>query len=439
MPSIQAGAVADITAATIAATVAVWPVSAGTFGQISLVGVPASLLTLPVLPFALASASATAVIGLVSPVLATPFAWVAWMFLSCIIGVVEALSSISMATAETQVGGDWFIAGYCSLLVAASVLWQRCRRPDDERHVSPPASTLTRFSVPRWTLPSLAMAALLVWSAVLSAPDGLLHVVFLDVGQGDSTLVVTPSGRTVLIDGGTDGRQTCTLVDRYLPFWDRSIDVVVATHPHADHLGGLLSVVERYDVGLVLDSPVASTSLPSLEWERRLADSGATRAHAAAGQEFSLGDGISLTILNPAARVASGVADAEDNNGVALRLSYGDVSFLFSADIRAEREVTLVHRGATLQANVLKVPHHGSNTSSCAQFLTAVNPDVAIVSVGAENSYGHPHASVLEGLAASGAAVLTTKDCGTIELVTDGHELSVRTATRAAVGGPPAR
>lgn len=438
MPPIQAGAAADITAATIAATVAVWPVSAGTFGQISLVGVPASLLTLPVLPFALASASATAVIGLVSPVLATPFAWVAWLFLSCIIGVVETLSSISMAVAETQSGGDWFIAGYYTLMVAASVLWQRSRRPDDERHAPPAPSTLTRPVVPRWALPSLAMAAMLVWSAVLTAPDGRLHVIFLDVGQGDSTLVVTPTGRTVLIDGGADSQQTCTLVDRYLPFWDRSLDVVVATHPHADHLGGLLSVVERYDVGLVLDAPVASTSLPSVEWERRLAGSGVTRKHATAGQELSLGDGTSLTVLNPAAPVLAGVADAEDNNGVVLRLTYGDVSFLFAADIRAEREATLLHHGAALRANVLKVPHHGSDTSSCPQFLTAVNPDVAIVSVGAENRYGHPHASVLEGLSASGAAVLMTQDCGTIEFVTDGHQLSVRTGVRTPAAGATA-
>ncbi|MCK9356760.1 MAG: ComEC/Rec2 family competence protein [Dehalococcoidia bacterium] len=438
MPPIQAGAAADITAATIAATVAVWPASAGTFGQISLVGVPASLLTLPILPFALASASAAAVIALASPILVTPFAWVAWMFLSCIIGVVEALSSISVATTGTQAWADGFIAGYYAVLVAAAVLWQRSRRPDDERHAPPAPSPLTRPVVPRWALPSLAMAAVLVWSAVLSAPDGRLHVVFLDVGQGDATLVVTPTGRTVLIDGGADGQQTCTLVDRYLPFWDRSIDVVVATHPHVDHLGGLLSVVERYDVGLVLDSPVESASLPSAEWERRIADSNATREHATAGQELSLGDGTSLTILNPAASVAAGVPDADDNNGVVLRLSYGDVSFLFAADIRAEREVTLLHRGAALQANVLKVPHHGSNTSACPQFLTAVNPDVAIVSVGAENRYGHPHPSVLEALAASGAAVLTTQDCGTIELVTDGHGLSVRTGIRAPAADAPA-
>jgi competence protein ComEC len=277
----------------------------------------------------------------------------------------------------------------------------------------------------------------LVWSAFLEAPDGLLHVAFLDVGQGDSAMVVTPTGRTVLIDGGSDGQRTCLLVDQFLPYWDRSIDAVVMTHPHADHLGGLLAVADRYEVGLVLCPGIGSESLLYTEWERRAERFNAVLEIATAGQVLALGDGTTLTVLNPEAGAPTEGLDADDNGGVVLRLDYGDVSVLFAADIRAQREATLVHGGAALRANVLKVPHHGSDTSSSEQFITAVNPEVAVISVGSQNAYGHPHAAVIAALADSGATVLATSACGTVEFVTDGRELNVRTDRLAQVSTGP--
>ncbi len=428
------GAAADITAATLAATVAILPVSAGTFGLVSAVAVPASLLTLPVLPFALVSASAAAVVALASPVLAAPFAWVAWLFLSCIINAVELLASAPGAATAVQAPDRWAIAGYYVSLVALAIVWQHSKRRDDEPGTPPASSTSPRHQGPRWAVPSLSLVAVLVWSAALDAPDGQMHVVFLDVGQGDSAFIVTPSGRTVLVDGGPDGQQTCSIIDRFLPFWDRSIDAVVMTHPHADHLGGLLAVADRYQVGILLHPGISSDSPLLAEWERRIAVSGIPRERATAGQELALGDGATLTVLNPSAGASAGGPDADDNNGVVLKLSYGDVRILFCADIRAEQETTLLHRGAALEANVLKVPHHGSDTSSSPRFLAAVDPDVAIVSVGTENAYGHPHDSVIEALSASGATTLMTATHGTIEFVTDGHELMVRTERPARAG-----
>ena len=416
-------AAADITAATLAATIAVSPVCAGTFGLISLIAVPASLLTLPLLPFALSSTSAAALVGLASPTLAAPFGWIAWLFLSCIINVVEALASLPGAAAAVQPPDRLITAAYYTLIVVLAMLWQRNWRRDDKPGAPPSLSTPPPRSAVRWAIPTLALAVVLVWSAVLEAPDGRLHVAFLDVGQGDSAFIVTPSGRTVLIDGGPDGQRTCSLVDRFLPFWDRSIDVVVLTHPHADHLGGLLAVADRYDVGLVLCPFVTAESLLYAEWERRMAGPDVALRRATADQKLALGDGTTLEVLNPTAAASMKGPDADDNNSVVLRLSYGDVSVLFTADIGSEQEISLVHRVADLRANVLKVPHHGSNTSSCSRFLDAVGPDYAVVSVGAENAYGHPHEDVIGALVASGATVLTTSTSGTVEFITDGHEL----------------
>ncbi len=426
------GTALDIVAATLAATLTVWPVCAVIFGQVSVLSVPVSLLTLPVLPFALGSAAAASAVALLSPVLAAPLAWVAWLFLTYIVATVEAFSSLPWAVTEPA-AGRWFVAAYLAMLSAIPLVWQRLRRRlAEDRSPRGPEGEGVKVSRLRWALPPLLLAAVLVWSAVLSAPDGRLHVVFFDVGQGDSILVVSPSGRTVLIDGGQDGRDTCLLIDSHRPFWNRSLDIVVATHPHADHLGGLLSVVERYEVGLVLEPCIPSSTLLSEEWARRLSDSGYTPVCGTAGQEVLLDDAVRLQILNPMQQPLSGTSDDVDNNGVVIRISYEEVSFLFTADIMTETERRLTYtRSSSLDSDVLKAPHHGSSSSSTTQFLAAVSPAVAVISVGQDNPYGHPHEEVLERMGLLGAQILTTAEHGTIEFITDGRELWVSTGRAA--------
>ncbi len=426
-----------IVSATLAATIAIWPVCAVTFGQVSLLGVPVSLLTLPMLPFALGSSAIAGIIALLSPAAATPFSWLAWLFLTYIVKVVHAFSLLPWAVIEPTIGGGWFIAGYFALLSAVPLIWHRMRNSAKEgpaRSPEKPDEDDRRGRRLRWAIPPLLLAAVLVWSAVLSAPDGRLHVIFLDVGQGDSALVISPSGVTILIDGGADGRDTCQLIDSQLPFWRRNLDVVVATHPHADHIGGLLTAVERYQIGLVLDPCLASTTLISEEWARRLSVSDVTPTCITAGHEVLVRDGVHLEILHPARVPLSGTSDDSDNNSVVIRITYGEISFLFTADIRTEAERHLVHhQSAALRNCVLKVPHHGSNSSSSAQFLAAVFPAMAVVSAGSDNLYGHPHEDVLERLSTGTGHVLNTADYGTIEFVTDGRQLWVKTERAAPV------
>lgn len=418
--------VIDILAATAAATLAVWPLTANTFGAVSVIGLPVSVLTLPVLPFAISSSAATALVGLVSPVLAQPLAWVAWLFLTYIVNVIEAFATLSWAALEMNLQSS-FIIGYYALLLAGAFFWSRSAHRQHEDEHKPHRAVTTTGSRIRWAIPPLLLSAALVWSAVLAAPDGRLHVIFLDVGQGDATLIVSPSGRTVLVDGGPDGQRIGTLVDKHIPFCDRSLDAIIATQPHADHLGGLLAVVERYRVDTVIQFRPGYDSLLSSEWERRLASNGTLPVQATRGQSMELGDGTVLTFLNPPAQPMLGTSDDADNNGVVVRVSYGNVSFLLSADVRLEAERQLVHENVSMDSTVLKVAHHGSDTSSCARFLAAVSPEVAVISVGENNPHGHPNASVVERLRARPAEVYVTAECGTVEFVTDGDSLWVKT------------
>ncbi len=418
--------VIDILAATAAATLAVWPLTVNTFGAVSVIGLPVSVLTLPVLPFAISSSAATALVGLVSPVLAQPLAWIAWLFLTYIVNVIQAFATLPWAALKMNLQSN-FIISYYAILLAGAFLWGRWARRQHEDEHKPHHTVTTTGSRIRWAVPPLLLSAALVWSAVLAAPDGQLHVIFLDVGQGDATLIVSPSGRTVLVDGGPDSQRIGPLVDKHIPFWDRSLDAIIATQPHADHLGGLLAVVDRYRVDTVIQFRPGYDSLLSFEWERRLASNGTLPVQATRGQSMDLGDGTVLAFLNPPARPLLGTSDDTDNNGVVVRVSYGDVSFLLSADVRLETERQLVHESAPLNSTVLKVAHHGSDTSSSARFLAAVSPEVAVISVGENNPHGHPSASVVGRLRALPAEVYTTAQCGAIEFVTDGDSLWVKT------------
>jgi competence protein ComEC len=208
---------------------------------------------------------------------------------------------------------------------------------------------------------------------------------------------------------------------------------VVLTHPDEDHLAGLVEVLRRYEVKQVLEYD--ATRIPDFhsstydEWLKLIEDKGIERTIARAGQHIDLGGGISLDVLHPQAALLQNTDSDIDNNGVVLRLVYGRVSFLFMADVREEGERELLLRGTELQSTVLKVGHHGSNTSTCEEFLAAVDPQVAIISVGADNPFGHPHDEVMERLTQSVGedGIYLTSEHGTIELITDGQSLWVKT------------
>ena len=211
-----------------------------------------------------------------------------------------------------------------------------------------------------------------------------------------------------------------------LPGGDRSLDLVVMTHLDSDHSRGLLEALDRYSVGAVLSGPQPPGNEMQAQWEQRLQKHNITPIEMSAGYVIELDDGVELHVLNPA---RNRLFEDFNNDSIVLRLTYGDVSFLLTADIEEEAEERLSQSGAELHSTVLKVAHHGSNTSTTQRFLDAVSPAIVVVSAGKDNPYGHPAPAVMERLEAAVGAehVYRTDLQGDVEVVTDGVSLWVRT------------
>lgn len=273
----------------------------------------------------------------------------------------------------------------------------------------------------RW-VGALALVAAAVWLGVLGLPDGQLHVYFLDVGQGDAILIVAPDGRQILIDGGPSPTALLSELGAVLPFWDRHLDLVVLTHPDGDHITGLIPLLERYRVAQALDTPLAEDATLAVSWLEGLKQAGIERIYAQRGMVLRVG-AVQLTVLNPRAVPMTGTASDDNNNAIVLRLDYGRSSVLLTGDAEQEAEADMIAAGLPLAADVLKVGHHGSNGSSSAAFLAAVAPQIAVIQVGAQNTFGHPHPAVLARLSA--AQVLRTDQHGRIEMISDGKHWQV--------------
>ncbi|MFA4876649.1 MAG: lamin tail domain-containing protein [Methanoregula sp.] len=251
---------------------------------------------------------------------------------------------------------------------------------------------------------------------------GKLSVYFLDVGQGDSELVVF-GNRTILIDAGEIDRGDLVVTDLKSLGVDH-IDLLVTTHPHSDHIGGMQKVLLAFPVGQVLD---AGVPYPSPVYEQFLETLDAKKIPytvAEQGRTIELDPALRIMILSPGNDRAG---DDLNQDSVVLRISYGTIDFLFTGDTGREAEEALVRTGYTLDAEILKVGHHGSRYSTSPAFLSRVNPEVAVIEVGKDNPYGHPHDEALQNLRRAGATVYRTDLNGTIRVRTDGISYSVST------------
>lgn len=262
----------------------------------------------------------------------------------------------------------------------------------------------------------IAAAAILSFLAMPSnaKSDGLLHVYFLNVGQGDAIFIQAPNGNQVLVDGGPDSKVIQELA-KVMPFHDRSIDLLVLTHPDADHITGLIEVLDRYEVEQILENPIKSNAAAYAKWNELKREALVTEAGL--GQKVWLDDGIALWVLFP---VGTTDQSKSNNNSIVIKLVYGEVSLLLTGDIEAKVERELLARGINVDSDLLKVPHHGSKTSTTKEFLDAVTPETAFIQVGVKNRYGHPHPTVLDRLEDYGIKYYRNDIDGLIELVIDG-------------------
>jgi competence protein ComEC len=277
-------------------------------------------------------------------------------------------------------------------------------------------------------LVALALTCATLAAALLGRPDGLLHLWALDVGQGDALLIETPDGHYTLIDGGPDAQTLETRLGARLPFWDRDLALVVLTHPHEDHLTGLIDALKRYHVEGVLETPYEQGT-PQLEdeWHGELKLAETPVRQAVAGQVVALQPGVTLRVLYPGPALRHGTHSDINNSSVVTRLEYGAVSMLLTGDVETEAVGDLLAAGPeALASDVLKAPHHGSNTGLSPALLAAAHPRVAFISVGRGNPYGHPAPETLRLLRDAGVPVYRTDEQGTIEFLSDGAQLWVR-------------
>lgn len=254
-----------------------------------------------------------------------------------------------------------------------------------------------------------------------------LKVDFLDVGQGDSTFIQTPENHQVLIDGGPD-ESALQEISSLMPFWDKDLDLVILTHPDADHMQGLLDILQRYKVDYILWSGIKKTSpeyqvwISALERQKKM---GSKIIIAEAGQEVKLGE-VSIHTLYPLENLEGKELKSSSNNTcIVSRLIYGKNSFIFTGDISAKAEKELLKSGENISSDVLKVAHHGSKYSTSDLFLAALEPKIAVISVGAKNTYGHPTSEVLQRLDKFGIKVKRTDINGNVDFVSDGNKIII--------------
>lgn len=263
-----------------------------------------------------------------------------------------------------------------------------------------------------------------------SADSALLRVIYLDVGQGDSALILSPDGKTMLIDAGesTAKKKVASVLSQY---GVSAIDMLVATHPHSDHIGGMQYILENFEVRKIC---MPSTVHTSKTYEKLLAtvrEQGIPALQAKAGKSFPLGEEVNCQILAPA---GDSYENLNDYSAV-LRVCFGESSFLFTGDAEFLSESEMLEGNfSVLASTVLKVGHHGSHTSSSGEFLDAVAPKAAVISCGMGNSYGHPHTETMEALAKRGVTVYRTDELGDILAYSDGK--SVQFAKSGAVPAP---
>jgi len=431
------GAIREGLATTLAATLPTIPIIAAVFGRVSLVSPLANLLAVPMFPPLMLAGAATAALGTISSDLAQPPALVAYALSSVLRVVVETSAGLPLASLAVPdgplAGLAYGVAVGLALLFGPSVVARLARAVAPRLRVRRPPSV--RLSAGRglarralWVGVVLALAVLVAGTAaVVWPPVSGIRVRALDVGQGDAYLVEF-DGRTLLVDGGPDPSRLLAELGASLPPWTRRIDLVALTHAHADHADGLIAVLERYEVGLAIEPAGLNPGPVATAWNDRIRRAHVPRRAVAAGVRLRVGDA-TLAILAP---------DGDprvDVPSLVMRLERGPFSMLFMGDATEQAQADLLLSPRALGARVYVPPHHGAASAYAAPLVDAIRPSAAVISVGAQNRYGHPTAETLAALGR--VPVYRTDRDGTVEIDQSGSaQLIVRTH---ANGLPPPR
>lgn len=274
----------------------------------------------------------------------------------------------------------------------------------------------------------LLILVILIFFVLFSFKDDKLHIVFCDVGQGDAILIITPRQAQILIDGGPS-KAVLDCLDRHMPFWDRSLEAIILTHPHADHYFGLIAVIERYKLNGFYTEDVKIESEGYDLLEAKLADKNLSAKDLSVGDNFKTGSELGIKILWP--RLDSFEKSDQNSSNIDLNglsvvalITFGNFSALMTGDA-GENVMSIIDSEAG-DIDVLKVPHHGSRTGLSDDFLNTVKPEVSIISLGKDNSYGHPSKNIIDLLEKNKSKIFRTDLNGEIEITTDGKSYKIK-------------
>ncbi|KKP80247.1 MAG: hypothetical protein A2271_02975 [Candidatus Moranbacteria bacterium RIFOXYA12_FULL_35_19] len=274
----------------------------------------------------------------------------------------------------------------------------------------------------------LLAISLILASIICNSQSRKLRVVFFDVGQGDA-IMLSQGQNQILIDGGPSGKIELEKLGRHIPFWDRKIEIVIATHPDQDHIGGLIDVMKNYRIGKIIDNSAESDSQVYKNYLEIIKNKNIERLKGKAGINIKIKDA-DLEILYPNAVLENPPAGGSKNtntDSLVAKLVYGESSFLFMGDLPIEKDSDLINKNPNLKTQVLKVSHHGSKNATSEEFLDKIIPADAIISVGKNNRYGHPAGELLERLKARKINILRTDEKGDIEYICE-NKLSCQMA-----------
>jgi competence protein ComEC len=407
----------QIMAVTAAPLLATTPIVAYNLSQVTPGGIISNFLVIPWVEFLTIFGFVTAVSGFFFLPLAQLFGNTLWLMLVLLDKIVVLVPSLPGACFYIQAPSIVLAGGYYVGLVLAVEFLRKTGK-----------MIITKK---RLGFALVLMLSLFVWDRAFSAPalsDRQMTVTVIDVGQGDSILVEPPDGKKILIDGGgieKDNDDDPIGSKIVVPFLHRKginhLDLVILTHPHADHLGGLNKVLEEIKVDEVLDGGQVYASRAYQRFKELVAANQIKYELGRAGQVIDLDQEIKGYILNP----SDPLLGDTNSDSIVMRLVYGAVSFLLTGDLGKPGEERVLNSGAALSATVLKVGHHGSATATTDEFLKAVNPKYAVISVGKHNRYRHPAVSTLNKLLSAGIKVYRTDDNGAVEIKTDGKELAI--------------
>jgi len=274
---------------------------------------------------------------------------------------------------------------------------------------------------------ALFLIAVVVWIFVFkeSAQGEFLKINFLDVGQGDAIFIETMDKKQILIDGGPD-LSVLEKLGKIIPFYDRYIDVILLTHPEQDHMNGLIEVVKRYDVGAIITTGIVRDTSQYQEWIKIIKQKNIPIYIAEVGGVVDFKNNINLNILYPFENMNNKKLADSNNYSIVSKLTYNNFDLLLTGDIEKSVENKLIKAKTDLDADILKVAHHGSKTSTSENFLKAVNALMVIIEVGRDNSYGHPHQEVMERL--KNLEIFQTGKDGNIKILTDGQKIITTTS-----------